>query len=133
MTQFDPERSGPMKTWQAELRGLLDRVPEGAARLIQAFDEKRVCALTFGCETECGTVACIYGHVYGHPITARIAAEAARRTGVTGLTPLEEYIWPAEVGTSKNLADVRGEVVTWLAEHGSHVERAVASEPQRRT
>ncbi len=68
-----------MMTWQEELRVVLDEVGRpGAERLIRAIDEGRMDPNTYGCETECGTVACVYGHCHGNQGRAIAAGQQMR-------------------------------------------------------
>jgi hypothetical protein len=120
-----------MVTWQEELRAQLDRVPGAAERLLKAIDEGRVNPTNFGYETECGTIGCAYGHIYGDSQAAvRAASRVAGAIGTTFCeTPLQQALYAMHpMGEPGDLTPLRGEIVAWLAEHGTHPEVTVRAE-----
>lgn len=107
-------------SWQSELKGLLDTVPGGAERLIRAIDENRMNGLTVLRPGPCGSVGCVYGHVYGDEDVAVDVLYAAQwgSGGIRSSTRLEREL------IDSGSTNIRPEVVCWLAEHGSTPERS---------
>jgi hypothetical protein len=116
-------------TWQQELRGLLDTVPGGAERLIRAIDEGRMDPHRYTGQEECGTVGCVYGHVYGAEWSANNAKQLewhrqghkwSERLGTCGLlTVYGRTALEMELTDNPNAIAIRAETLVWLAEHGS--------------